>query len=135
MAIHGKQFGKAAQILQQSGNLFKGSTLDSVMELKARLLFVQQNLAAVPYYSDSIQTAMPLPERMYAIASLYAFTGDSTKALHYLSQALDKGFSYKYLLDNDPVWKTVRGKDTWNTMLKDRSFKTYPVTEVPPGNQ
>ncbi len=129
MAIHGKQFVQVAEVLENASQLFTGIKKDSVMALKARMYFVQQDARSVPYYTDSIQKAMPLPERLYAVASMYAIKSDPAKAFQWLNQALEKGFDYGYVLENDPVWAMYRNKREWNDLLKGRQFKTYPITD------
>lgn len=132
MAIHARQFEKAQGVIERGMAFFTGPQYDSLVELKARSLYLQQKAAAIPYYADSIKTALPLPERLYAQATLYAQLGDSAKAFKYLGLALDNGFAYKFVLENDPVWENTRGGHQWGELIKGRTFKTYTVTDYSP---
>jgi tetratricopeptide (TPR) repeat protein len=128
-AIHGKQFVQAAEVLESASQLFTGIQKDSVMQLKARMYFVQQDARCVAYYTDSIQTTMTLADRLYAVASMYAIKADDARAYQYLNQSLEHGFLYGYVLENDPVWARFRLQKQWDQIIKNRSFKTYAITD------
>jgi Flp pilus assembly protein TadD len=60
--------------------------------------------------------------RLYSIARMYAQMNQDKKAFDMLQQALDAGFNYKYVLDNDTAWKKIKSTTRWNTIMKNRSF-------------
>jgi tetratricopeptide (TPR) repeat protein len=69
--------------------------------------------------------------RLYAIARLYMLQGDKEKAFSYLKQSLDSGFNYKYVLDADTPWNTLRNSERWSALIATYSFTNYSpgVTE------
>ncbi len=82
---------------------------------------------ALVYFKDSVKIK-PLAEteeinetksfRLYAMARLYAQMWQTASALKTLEQAIDAGFTYKYIFLNDPVWKTIKTSPKWKLLVK-----------------
>jgi tetratricopeptide (TPR) repeat protein len=124
MAMLGKHYKKAAETLIHSQKLLKGE-IDKVRELNGLLYFLQNDLRAVNYYKDSITAALSYPERLYAIATLYAANNKKEEAFKYVTEALENGFSYGYVLRFDPVWFAWENTESWKNLISNYKFITY----------
>ncbi len=55
--------------------------------------------------------------KYYALARLFALSNKEVKALDYLNKAINSGFNYGYLLDNDPAWQKWIFKPFWQDTI------------------
>ncbi|CAN5413127.1 hypothetical protein BH10BAC2_BH10BAC2_42320 [soil metagenome] len=67
--------------------------------------------------------------RWYSIARIDALEKNYDKAFDALQLALDNGFDYKYVLDDDSAWTEWRGTEKWNTLMAKYEFMRQYVTE------
>jgi tetratricopeptide (TPR) repeat protein len=130
MAIHGKQYQRAHEALNKARKLGTADT-DKIMELTGRMYYVQEDMRAMDYYKDSVRTSLSYPERLYAIATLYAGKSKKTEAMDWLNKALGNGFNYGYVLQNDPVWDAWSKTEDWKTMMAKYKFRTYVQAAKP----
>ncbi len=75
--------------------------------------------------------------QLYTIARLYAMQKQESTSLKALKKALDEGFNYKQVLDNDAVWKNSRNTLPWKTLLKNYELDNgdislYPLPPIDP---
>ncbi len=61
----------------------------------------------------------------YTIARLYAKTGKSAEAFKWLETAINYGFNYSYVLQNDSYMESLRKTPKWKTMVGSIAKKEY----------
>ena len=62
---------------------------------------------------------------IYAMARLYAKAGNTKEAWNYLQSAIDFGFNYLYVLQNDSYMEGLRNSSKWQNMITNISAKKY----------
>ena len=120
---------------------------NQAMELYARINWLNgQPAKALAYLLDSFSVIKIDPKddaadpninsnkqirinfRLYSIARIYVLLKNNDKALMALKQALDAGFNYKLVLDNDTVWATLKHTPGWNALIKKYNFTVNYLT-------
>jgi hypothetical protein len=66
----------------------------------------------------------------YAKARIYASTKKYKSALTELRKALESGFNYGYVLNEDNVWKQKKMKRKWNKLIAQYTFEREYKTEA-----
>ena len=66
----------------------------------------------------------------YTLARLYAKTGNNKKAMLWLQTAIDAGFNYSFVLQNDPLMDGLRNTAKWQTMISGISMKEYKTKKL-----
>jgi tetratricopeptide (TPR) repeat protein len=66
----------------------------------------------------------------YAKARIYATSKKYKNALTELRKALDSGFNYGYVLDEDKVWNHKKMKRKWNKLIAQYTFEREYKTEA-----
>ena len=61
----------------------------------------------------------------YSLARLYASIGNTKDAWKHLQSAIDFGFSYSYVLQNDSYMENLRKTAKWQTLISSITMKTY----------
>lgn len=67
----------------------------------------------------------------YSLARLYAKTGNTAEAWKYLQYALNSGFNFSYVLQNDSYMESLRKTAKWQTMMGSINMKKYKKTKTP----
>ncbi len=81
---------------------------------------------AIAAYEKSIVVQQADPWfNNYSIARLYAKSGNSTRAWKYLNRAVDLGFNYSFVLQNDNYMDSLRKTAKWQTMISGMNMKKY----------
>lgn len=60
--------------------------------------------------------------RLYSMARMYALLKNNEKAFNALQVALDSGFNFKYVLDNDTLWTELRSSEKWKALMQQHEF-------------
>ena len=79
-------------------------------------------------YDMQAKEKMLVANKYYATARTYALLKNNSKALSLLKQAIDTGFAYKYVLNEDAAWNNLRNKKTWKSLINRYGFKDYNTT-------
>ncbi|MBL7702131.1 MAG: caspase family protein [Ferruginibacter sp.] len=61
----------------------------------------------------------------YSLARLYAKTANTTEAWKYLQYAIDFGFNFSFVLQNDSLMENLRNTAKWKTMMGSITMKKY----------
>jgi uncharacterized caspase-like protein/Flp pilus assembly protein TadD len=81
---------------------------------------------AIASYKKSINAQETDPWfNNYSLARLYAKTGNTKEAWKYLQSAIDFGFNYSYVLQNDNYMENLRKTAKWQTMISSITMKVY----------
>ncbi|MFN8290468.1 MAG: caspase family protein [Chitinophagaceae bacterium] len=76
-------------------------------------MLTKKQLAAIPYYRSCLALRPGDPDATYSVARLYAQAGNKTEAWKWLSAAVEKGFRYYWVLQNDESWTGYRETIKW----------------------
>ncbi len=105
---HAGQFDQAAGILLNAKATYPYSSSE-IEDLLGRLnLLAKRPKAAIPYYKHNWTANKKDFSTAYSIAKAYAEAGNASEANTWLWTALRAGFNYKWVLDLDPSFVTLR---------------------------
>ncbi|HXS57081.1 MAG TPA: caspase family protein [Hanamia sp.] len=76
-------------------------------------------------YQTEADKSAQVNEQLYAIARLYALLDKHHLAFMKLTKALDSGFNYNYVLDNDKAWMKFRDTDQWKKLISNYNYQVY----------
>lgn len=111
--IKSGQIQEADSLLKEV-KFLKQNTTDSILELKILNNYFQANWnAAIPQLLNRLKNDKTNAQLMYALARLYHFANENEKALQWLKNSIESGFSFYYVLNQDPVWNTLKNQQTW----------------------
>ena len=81
---------------------------------------------AIEFYKKSINAQETDPWfNHYSLARLYAKAGNTKEAWKYLQNAINFGFNYSYVLQNDSYMESLRKTSKWQTVIKSINMKKY----------
>lgn len=130
--IHAGKFEKAKKLLEEAQAIHP-YVLREAFDLMGRLnLLNKQPAAAISFYKQCAETRKNDPMLLYAIARLYAGSGNATEAWKWLAQSLKNGFNYGYVLDIDAAWTSLRKTPRWVILMKQLKKKKYFEPPVQP---
>lgn len=72
----------------------------------------------------------PSAEKSYNLARIYAATGDVEKAIRYLREAIDHGFTHLDWVDSEPDFDIVRDDEQFALFLSEARMKYRVVPET-----
>lgn len=125
--IHAGEFITSKKILTEAQSIYPYA-LQATNELLGRhYLLSKQPALAINFYKQVSVNQAKDPLTLYTIARLYSQTGNKAEAWKWLENALNKGFSYQYVLNSDPAWIEFRKTAKWTGLLKKYTMKQYPV--------
>lgn len=117
--IHAGRFADAGPLLKEAKAIHPYQQ-DELTDLEGRLqLMAGKPLQAIPYYKDYLSRHRDDPETSYTIARLYAKANNSTEAWKWLTQAINKGFNYYWVLKYDESWNAYRSNRKWTDLTKN----------------
>jgi len=116
------------QNLLQTASTFYYNTNDSLIYIQAIGYLLTQPAKAIPLFSKKMTRWMTDADAKYTIACIYANLGKRKQALQYLRFALEAGFKYGYILNNDVAWTSYRKEPRWKKLTS-----AYPVKEYEAG--
>lgn len=103
-----------ADSLLQNVKFLKQNTADSILELQILSSYFQADWkSAIPLLLTRLKTDKTNAQRMYALARLYYYANEEDKAMQWLKNSIDSGFSLYYVLNQDPVWNTLKNQQAW----------------------
>jgi pentatricopeptide repeat protein len=82
---------------------------------------------AIEFYTKSLNAKQSKTSwyNNYSLARLYAKRGDVDEAWKYLQLAINSGFIYSYVLQNDSYMDTLRNTPKWQTTISRIAMKKY----------
>jgi tetratricopeptide (TPR) repeat protein len=126
--VHANQYDSAKNILALNENIYLPST-SVFIDLSGRNALLSEKYAeALVNYMSYLKFYPKDFNTLYTIAKIYAKMGDKN-ALPYLSKAINNGFNYSYVLENDKVWTTLRNEAGWKKIIKTIKPKEYKTSE------
>lgn len=94
-------------------------------------MLANKPVEAISAYEKSITAQQADPWfNHYSIARIYAKKGNTNQAWKYLTRAVELGFNYSYVLQNDGYMESLRKSSKWQTMISGINMKKYK-TETP----
>ncbi len=91
-----------------------------LLQIKAHSLVKEKKYSeAIASYKQIVDNRITGSDNVYSIATVYAMENNTAQALRYLNIAIQEGFNYKYVLQNDPAWEKMKE----NTLWKDAVVK------------
>jgi tetratricopeptide (TPR) repeat protein len=124
LAMLSGNFDDAKSVLNQSDFLIPEG-VNEIGFLYAKLYFISRDIDNAKVAFSNNVSGLTEAERAYALASIYAANSNTSKAMQWLRVSLEKGFSFGYLLRNDPVWNNMR--DVKWQKLVDKNAAQYLV--------
>ncbi len=124
--IHAGSFDKANELLNKAEFIYP-YVLPVINNLRGiSYMLANKPDAAIAAYKKSINTQKADPWfNNYSLARLYAITGNTNEAWKYLQSAIDFGFNYSYVLQNDSYMESLRKTAKWQTIISGISMKKY----------
>ncbi len=124
MTMYAGQFNQSKKILDEAKQVHPYN-LDEFTELNGRLnLLANKPDEAIALYKKYVTEIKPDDANSYyTIARLYAGKQNSTEAFVWLNKAINRGFSYSYILELDPLMSNLRKKSEWKKLVS-KSMKT-----------
>jgi tetratricopeptide (TPR) repeat protein len=84
---------------------------------------------AISFYNKSVAEQQLNPGynnyALYSLARLHAATGNTNEAWKYLQDAINTGFNFSYVLQNDSYMYGLRKTAKWQTMMNGIAIKKY----------
>lgn len=103
-----------ADSLLRHAKFLKQNTADSILELKILSNYFQADWkAAIPQLHVRLKNDKTNAQLMYALARLYYFANENEKALQWLKNSIESGFTFYYVLNQDPVWNSLKNQQAW----------------------
>ncbi|MFZ1785812.1 MAG: caspase family protein [Ferruginibacter sp.] len=124
--IHTGNFMKANDLLNKAEYIYPYTLpmIDNLRGLSSMLADKPKN--AIRFYTKSINEQETDPWfNYYSLARLYAKTGKRNEAWKNLQSAIDMGFNYSYVLQNDSYMVNLRNTAKWQRMISGISMKKY----------
>lgn len=111
--IHAGRFSDADKLLNGAQQIHPYK-IPEITELKGRLQLLSNHAKdALPFYKDYLGLDSTNCQVMYTIARINAQVKNATEAWKWLKLAIDKGFSYYWVLKYDPSWDDYRKLRPW----------------------
>jgi tetratricopeptide (TPR) repeat protein len=125
--IYAGNFDKANESLNKTES-YTPYTIPAINNLRGLAgMLADKPKQSVEFYKKSLeaQKTDTVWFNSYSLARLYAKTGNTTEALKYLQVAIDNGFNYSFVLQNDSYMADLRKTAKWQTMISSISMKKY----------
>lgn len=129
--IHAGEFKKANDLLTRAEIIYPYllPVIDNLRGLANMLAGKPGN--AITFYKKSFNAQETDPWfNSYSLARLNAKTGNTKDAWKYLQTAVDHGFNYSFVLQNDIYMESLRKTDKWQTMISSIVMKKYKKDKV-----
>lgn len=125
--IYAGQFDKANESLNKTEN-YSTYTVYEINNLRGLAgMLADKPKQAIEFYTKSLQAQQTDTTwfNSYSLARLYAKTGKTNEAWKYLQAAINFGFNYSYVLQNDSYMENLHKTTKWQTMISGISMKKY----------
>ncbi|TMI97802.1 MAG: hypothetical protein E6H06_00785 [Bacteroidetes bacterium] len=111
--IHSGRFSDALKLLNGAQQIHP-YRIPAITDLKGRLQLLSNHpKEALPLYMDYLMNDSSQYLTMYTIARLNAQLKNTSEAWRWLKLAIEKGFSYYWVLKYDSVWDAYRSLQPW----------------------
>lgn len=116
--MYAGRFADAASLLKEAREIHPYRQ-DNITDLNGRLqLLSGKPLPAITYYKEYLANNPGDVNTMYSIAKMYAVAKNSNEAWKWLTQALNKGFNYYWVLKYDESWNSYRSSPRWAQLTR-----------------
>jgi tetratricopeptide (TPR) repeat protein len=124
--LHLSKF-KDAELLLQKATAVYPHKMPVLYDLYARFYLLQDKpKESIQRYIQYLQLVPNDAAAMYSISRMYAQMKNKAKALEWLKKSFANGFSYGWVLNEDPLMKYLRGTAEWKKLLSKQTFIKYP---------
>jgi tetratricopeptide (TPR) repeat protein len=114
--MHAGRFADAGLLLKEAKDIHPYRQ-DSITGLNGRLqLLTGKPLLAIAYYKEYLVNNPNDVNVMYSIAKMYALAKNNNEAWKWLTQAINKGFNYYWVLKFDESWNILRSSAKWKEL-------------------
>ena len=98
-----------------------------IADLRGRLNMLNNKPKdAIIFYQQCINNKNSTPAlASYNLARLYAKTGNTQEAFNWLQFAVNNGFNYSFVLQNDPFMDGLRKTTKWKKIVDNISVRKY----------
>ena len=91
----------------------------SITELTAKRYRMEGRYQeAIALYKKLLQGNDQDPALLYTISRLYALSNNKALAFSYLTNSMENGFKYGYVLNYDPAWEPFQKVEAYKAFLK-----------------
>ena len=132
--IHAGWFNEAKQLLDKAEAIHP-YMVPEIEDLRGLLNMLNNKpKEAIEFYYRSLTASEMYPgnevktftgSTLYSLSRLYAKTGNNKEALKWLQSAIDFGFNYSFVLQNDPFMDNLRRTAKWKTVINSIPAKKY----------
>lgn len=123
--IHAGKFNKAQLNLTEAGELYPYLS-EVVVDYTGRMHLLSRNYKeALAFYQESLELNPMDSCAMYSISRVYALQKNKSKALQWLTKAVNAGFCYGWVLRQDPAMEPYRKTAAYKAILNNK-MKVYP---------
>ena len=127
--IHAGEFNEANELLKKAEIIYP-YVLPVINNLRGLSnMLASKPKDAITFYQKSINTQVTDPWfNHYSLARLYAKAGNTKEAWKYLQNAINFGFNYSYVLQNDSYMENLRKTAKWQSVISGITMKKYKST-------
>jgi tetratricopeptide (TPR) repeat protein len=124
--IRAAQFDKANELLNKAEYIYP-YVLPEIANLRGLLnMLAGKTAEAIAFYKKNIDVKKKdLWFTNYSLARLYAITDNKTEAWKYLQKAINAGFNFSFVLQNDSFLENLRNTPQWQSTISSIAMKKY----------
>jgi Flp pilus assembly protein TadD len=124
--IRAGQFDKANMLLNKAEYIHP-FVLPQIANLRGLLnMLAGKPTEAIAFYKKNIDLQKKDPWfTNYSMARLYAITDNKTEAWKYLQRAINAGFNFSFVLQNDSFMENLRNTPQWQSTIGNIAVKQY----------
>ncbi|MFN8305305.1 MAG: caspase family protein [Ferruginibacter sp.] len=124
-SIYAGQFDRSRKIIDDAESI-NPYPLPEIAELNGQFNALAGNPEKAIAFYKSFQLYNPGDAGIcYTLARLYAGIKNKEEALRWLQKAIDMGFNYVSVLQNDPLMAWLRGTDRWSSVVNTVQAKSW----------
>ena len=129
--IKAGQFDKANELLTKAEYIHP-YVLPQIANLRGLSnMLAGKPTEAIAFYKKNIDVQKKDPWfTNYSLARLYAITDNQTEAWKYLQRAINAGFNFSFVLQNDSFMDNLRKTPKWQSTISNIAMKQYKKTNL-----
>ncbi|RYF91374.1 MAG: hypothetical protein EOO03_01510 [Chitinophagaceae bacterium] len=128
--LHAGRFAEADTLVNNSKQIHPYAKPEFVLIPAKRFLMSKQFAKAVKQYLNYLKDTPTDANAMYSVARSYARMSRNRDAWDWLQRAVQNGFGYAYVLENDECWNKMRKAHRWKEFMSRQKFVAYSVPET-----
>ncbi len=128
--IKAGQFDKANELLTKAEYIHP-YVLPQIANLRGLSnMLAGKPTEAIAFYKKNIDVQKKDPWfTNYSLARLYAITDNQTEAWKYLQRAINTGFNFSFVLQNDSLMENLRKTPKWQSTISNIAIKKYKLNK------